>query len=173
MEYRKIEPAAISGNPFEMIGKEWALVSAKKADGTVNTMTVSWGSMGVLWSKNVVQIYLRPQRYTKEFVDQAGRFTLSFYGEGAKKELGYLGKVSGREEDKIKTVGFTPKMFGQAPAFEQAELVLDCQVLYTQTIDPAGFMPGTDCDEKWYPNKDYHIVYVARIEGVWQKKAGL
>ena len=109
MEYRKIEPAAITGNPFELIGKEWALVSAQKAGGTVNTMTVSWGSMGVLWGKNVVQIFLRPQRYTKEFVDEAGRFTLSFYGEGAKKELGYLGKVSGRDEDKIAKVGYTVK----------------------------------------------------------------
>ena len=169
MEYRKIEPAAISGNPFEMIGNEWALVSAKKADGTVNTMTVSWGTMGVLWRRNVVQIYLRPQRYTKEFVDQAGRFTLSFYGEGAKKELGYLGKVSGRDEDKIAKVGYTVKDFDGVPAFEEARLVLVCRSLYAQQLDPACFLPGNTCDADCYPLKDYHTMYVAEIEAVYEK----
>ena len=171
-QYEMIQPSQIQGNPFALLGSHWALVTAGTQQD-LNTMTVSWGALGVMWGQDVVQIVVRPQRYTKEFVDRTGRFSLSFYGPEYRQALAHLGKVSGREEDKIKTVGFTPKMFGQAPAFEQAELVLDCQVLYTQTIDPAGFMPGTDCDEKWYPNKDYHIVYVARIGGVWQKKAGL
>ena len=168
MEYRKIEPAEISGNPFSMIGGQWALVTAKKKDESVNTMTVSWGSMGVLWGKNVVQIYLRPQRYTKEFVDESGRFTLSFYGPDQKKALGYLGKVSGRDEDKIKAVGFAVRDFDGAPAFEQAGLVLVCRNLYAQNLDPACFAPGADCDAAWYPQKDYHTMYVAEIEAVYQ-----
>mgnify|MGYP003363667220 CR=1 FL=1 len=169
MEYRKIEPAAINGNPFSLIGGEWALVTAQKNDGTVNTMTISWGSMGVLWGKNVVQVYLRPQRYTKEFVDEAGRFTLSFYGPDAKKELGYLGKVSGRDEDKIAKIGFTVKEFNGVPAFDGARLVFVCRSLYTQTVDPACFLPGTSCDADWYPQKDYHTQYVAEIEAVYEK----
>lgn len=169
MEYRKIEPAAIGGNPFALIGDEWALVTAQKADGAVNTMTVSWGAMGVLWGKNVVQIYLRPQRYTKEFVDESGRFTLSFYGQDAKKALGYLGKVSGRDEDKIAKVGYTVKDFDGVPAFEEARLVLVCRSLYAQKVDPACFLPGNTCDADCYPNRDYHTLYVAEIEAVYEK----
>lgn len=169
MAYRKIQPNEIQGNLFEMLGSEWALVTAGTSDA-LNTMTVSWGSFGVMWGKNIVQVVLRPQRYTKKFVDEQKRFTLSFYGPDQKKALGYLGKVSGRDEDKIAKVGFVPKEFDGAPAFEEAKLVLVCKTLYTQTIDPAGFMPDTDCDEKWYPQKDYHVAYTAEIEAVYQKE---
>ena len=83
--------------PFEKIGSQWMLISAEK-DGKVNTMTASWGGVGVLWGKNVVTVYIRPQRYTKEFVDANDTFTLSFFDGNYMKELGYLGKVSGRKK---------------------------------------------------------------------------
>lgn len=169
MAYRKIQPTQIQGNLFDRLGNEWALVTAGTTEHC-NTMTVSWGTFGVMWGKNVVQVVLRPQRYTKEFVDAQKEFTLSFYDAEHKKALGYLGKVSGREENKIEKVGFVPKDFDGVPAFEQANLVLVCKTLYTQTIDPAGFMPDTDCDEKWYPQKDYHVVYTAEIQAVYEKE---
>ena len=168
MEYRKIEPSQIAENPVEMLNKEWALLTAQH-EGKINTMTVSWGTMGVLWRKNIVQVFIRPQRYTKEFVDSEERFTLSFYGEDRKKELTHLGRVSGRDENKIETVGFTPRMFGAAPAFEEARLVLVCKKLYAQPIDPKCFLPGNTCEEENYPLKDYHTMYVGEIEEVYQR----
>lgn len=169
MEYRRIKPEELNQNPFTMIGKQWMLVSAEK-NGVVNTMTASWGGMGVLWNKNVVYVFVRPQRYTKEFVDAAGRFTLSFYGEEHRKALAYLGRVSGRDEDKIGKVGFTPRQFDGAPAFSEAQRVLVCKTLYARPLDPAGFMPGTDCDAVCYPGKDYHTMYVAEIEAVYEQE---
>ena len=169
MSYREAKPEEISANPFQMIGSQWMLVTAEK-EGKVNTMTASWGGVGVLWGKKVAFVFLRPQRYTKTFVDAGDRFTLSFYGEEQRKTLTYLGRVSGRDEDKIKESGLTVKDFGGAPAFEEAELVFTCKKLYAQELDPACFMQGTDCDEKWYPNKDYHTMYVAEIEQVFEKE---
>ena len=64
-------------NPFTKIGKEWMLVTASN-NGKVNSMTASWGGVGVLWNKNIAFIVLRPQRYTKEFVDASNEFSLSF-----------------------------------------------------------------------------------------------
>jgi len=75
-----IEPEKLHGDVFTMIGKEWMLVTAEK-DGRVNTMTASWGGMGILWNKKVAYIFIRPQRYTKEFIDGSERLTLSFYDE--------------------------------------------------------------------------------------------
>ena len=63
--------------------------------------------MGFMWGKPSVTVYIRPQRYTKEFVDTRDTFTLSFYPAEKKDALSYLGKVSGRDEDKVKKVGFT------------------------------------------------------------------
>lgn len=169
MEYRRISPEEMQGNPFEMIGKQWMLVTAEK-DGAVNTMTASWGGLGVLWRKNVAYIFIRPQRYTKEFIDAGERFTLSFYGEEHRKALAYLGKASGRDGDKIAAVGFEEERFDGAPAFKQARRVLVCKKLYAQPLDPACFMPGTDCDAACYPEKDYHTLYVGEIEAVYERE---
>ena len=79
MEWKQIEPCQLKESPFEMIGNQWMLITAQKPDGSVNTMTASWGGMGVLWGKNVVFAFIRPQRYTKEFVDTAKEFTLTFF----------------------------------------------------------------------------------------------
>lgn len=167
MQYREITPSQITGSPFERIGKQWMLVTAEK-EGKVNTMTASWGGMGVLWRKNVVFVFIRPQRYTKEFIDAGDRFTLSFYGEEQRPMLTHMGRVSGRDEDKIGAMGLTVRHFGGAPAFEGAELVLSCKKLYAQPIDPADFM-DSGYDTEFYPGKDYHTVYVAEIESVFEK----
>ena len=72
-------------------------------------MTASWGAMGVMWGKNAVTVYIRPQRYTKEFVDREDTFTISVLGEKYRKALNYCGKVSGKNADnKIKEAGLTP-----------------------------------------------------------------
>ena len=61
--------------------------------------TASWGAMGVMWGKNAVTVYIRPQRYTKEFVDREDTFTISVLGEEYRKALNYCGKVSGKDAD--------------------------------------------------------------------------
>ena len=66
---------ALNENAFQMIGKDWLLLTAKK-DGKVNTMTASWGGVGVMWGKQVAFLFIRPQRYTKEFVDAAAEMSI-------------------------------------------------------------------------------------------------
>ncbi len=166
MNWNQINPEDFSCSPFASIGKQWMLVAAQKPDGTVNAMTASWGGMGVLWGKNVVFAFVRPQRYTREFIESAGRFTLSFFSEEQRPALAYLGKVSGRNEpDKICKAGLTVEMLNGAPCFAEAETTILCRTLYTGTIDPSQFL-HSDLDTKWYPNKDYHIMYVAEIESI-------
>ena len=168
MGFVKTDIKTIEKNVFRMIGDEWAQVTAKK-DGQVNTMTVSWGGMGVLWGKEVATIYIRPQRYTKEFIDAGEMFTMSFFGGAYKKELGYLGKVSGRDEDKIKTAGFEVEMVEDQPTFAQSSLVLVCRKLYEDKIKPELFKESW-IDEKWYPDKDYHTMYIAEIVGAYVRE---
>ncbi len=148
-------------NVFEAIGKQWMLVTA--GDFETNTMTASWGGLGVLWGKNVAYIFIRPQRYTKEFIDLSDTFSLSFLGEEYREKLQYLGKVSGREEDKITTSGLTLVREGDTPYFEQAQHVLICKKLYAQELMPECFMTDEE-DKRWYPNGDYHTMYVAEIQ---------
>ena len=78
MAFKELPLGEVSLNPFTKLDKEWGLVAAGDA-GASNAMTVSWGGMGTIWNKPVVTIYIRPQRYTKQFVDGSDRFTLSFF----------------------------------------------------------------------------------------------
>ena len=77
-----IKPEELNKNVFSMIGKEWLLVTAEK-EGKVNTMTASWGGLGVMWGKDVAFIVLRPQRYTKEFVDGVRPSPCPYWAESA------------------------------------------------------------------------------------------
>lgn len=162
---RKVEEMQLQ--PFQMIGKEWMLITAGTEE-KVNTMTASWGGMGVFWGKNVMTTYIRPQRYTKQFVDANDTFSVCFFNEEYKKMLAYCGKVSGREEDKIKKAGLTTCFYGETPYFEEANLVFICKKICEGELNPDLFV-DKEADEKWYPNKDYHRMYMGEILAVLEK----
>lgn len=147
---------------FSLIGGRWMLVAATDKSGRTNAMTASWGGMGVLWGKKVAFVFIRPQRYTKRFVDEAEKFTLSFFDDSYKKMLGYMGKVSGKDEDKIAKSGLTVTDRNGAPVFKEASLTLVCRKMYRDTLKEENFIDKSNI-EKWYPQKDYHDVYVAEI----------
>lgn len=166
MEWKKISVKDLTQNVFQMIGDEWMLVTAEK-DGKVNTMTASWGALGIMWGKTVATAYLRPQRYTKEFVDASETFTLSFFGGAQKKAMGLLGSVSGRDEaDKIEKSGLHVTKIDGHPTFEEASLVLVCRKLYVQEMKPECFLHQEEI-EKWYPDSDFHWMYMAEIMDVY------
>ena len=151
----------ISLNPFTKIGKDWFALTAGD-DKKVNTMTAAWGSMGVMWGKNVVFVVVRDSRYTKEFIDKEGTFSLSFLGEKHRNMLKYLGTVSGRTEDKIKEAGVEINYQNGVPYVDQANLVLICRAMSATEIKPEEFL-DSEIDEKWYGDKDYHTLYIAEI----------
>ena len=127
---RNIDPKQIRDNPFSLIGDKWMLITAGDAE-RCNTMTASWGGVGVLWQVPVATCYVRPQRYTKQFLDEQEYFTLTFFGEEYRDALKLCGTKSGRDVDKVKECGFTVKTAqGGAPYFEEAELVIVCRKRY-------------------------------------------
>ena len=166
--FEKIDPKALDQNVFSLIGDQWMLITAGTGD-KCNTMTASWGGLGVLWGRPVATVYIRPQRYTLEFVEREDTFTLCFFGEEYRKALALCGSKSGREVDKVKECGFTVATAEGAPYFEEAYLVLVCKKAYWQDMDPTHFLDG-EIDEKWYPQKDYHRIFIGEILEVLKKK---
>ncbi len=160
MSYRKIELQELSINPFEKIGKEWLLITAGDRE-KYNTMTASWGGVGVLWNKNVATIYIRPQRYTKEFVDQKDTFTLTFFDDSYRDALTFCGRNSGRDHDKAAETGLTPCFDYAAPTFAEGRLVFVCKKLYAQELSPNCFLEHGIA--KNYPDHDYHTMYIGEI----------
>ncbi len=160
MNFKEISPYEINNNAFSLISKDWMLITAgdKKSH---NTMTASWGSIGFLWNKPIATIYVRPQRYTYEFLEQNDTFTLSFFEEDYRDALKLCGAKSGRDIDKDKETGLTPVETDGTTYYEQAKLVLVCKKLYFQDITQDNFLDSTI--ESNYPNKDYHRAYIGQI----------
>jgi flavin reductase (DIM6/NTAB) family NADH-FMN oxidoreductase RutF len=166
--YKEIKPEQLDKNIFQLINDGWMLITAKK-DDKINTMTASWGGFGIMWNKKVAYTVMRPQRYTKEFVDGSDRFTLCFFGKEYKKTLSYLGSVSGRNDDKISKSNLTVNLVNDVPYFEEADMVIVCRKLYTQDMKPESFIIK-DLDNEFYPKKDYHTLYLSEIERIYIKK---
>ncbi len=156
-------------NPVTSIADDWVeLVTGKEGD-KINAMTISWGSIGSLWGhgtgKPVVTIYVRPQRFSKILLDKEDKFTLCFFNGNYKKELGYLGSHSGKDEDKLSKVGFTPIVEKDYSYIKESSMVLVCRKLYRQTMQEDCFIDKSvveDC----YPMRDFHDIYIAEIEKV-------
>ena len=164
---KEVNVKDLAFNPFTLIGHEWMLVTAGNEKRGCNTMTASWGHLGCLWGSNdpTVVIYLRPSRYTKQFVDAEERFSLCVMDASFKKGMAYLGTVSGRDENKIEKAGITPVFAEGTTYFAEAKLVLVCKKLYASELKEEGFL-YQDIIEKNYPQRDYHTMYVGKIEKV-------
>lgn len=158
--FKKVDPKSLDFNVFKSIGDQWMLVTAGTKEHC-NTMTASWGGLGILWGAPMALTYIRPQRYTKQFMDANEYFTLSFFSEDYRKQLALCGSKSGRDADKVKECGFTVAAGESgAPYFEEAELVLVCRKRMVQKMEES-LIPA-DVREKWYEG-DYHYMYWGEI----------
>lgn len=160
-----IAPKEIPDNVFRLIGQDWMLITAGTPDN-FNTMTASWGGMGVLWGRDVCWCVIRPQRYTREFIERSENFTLSFFTSEYRDALNLCGSRSGRDINKAKEAGLHPEpgAIAGTTQFAEARLVIACCKAYTHDIDPTRFLdPAIDSN---YPKKDYHRLYVGFIESV-------
>lgn len=163
--FREIKPEEMTDNVFRLIGSDWMLITAgaSEARGKWNTMTASWGGLGVLWNRPVCFCFVRPSRHTRGFMDGAGDFTLSFFDtERYRDALNYCGSHSGRDVDKARETGLTPvEEAGRMVWFAEARLVAQCRKIYSQDIEPGRFLdPAIQGN---YPQQDYHRMYVGEI----------
>ena len=166
MSLVQIKPEELRGNPFQVLN-DWMLLTAGDRE-RFNTMTVSWGGLGVLWGRPVATVYVRPQRYTYEFMESSGFFTLSAYPQAMHPALALCGSKSGREIDKAAACGLRPVSGDGGVWFEGAKLVLCCRKLYFQDIDPRGFLDSGIM--KNYAGDDYHRMYIGEILSVLAEK---
>jgi len=163
----RIEPNQLTENFFETMANEWMLIAAGDKE-KFNVMTASWGGIGYLWNKPVVYVFIRPERYTFEFIEKKDLFTISFLGKDNKDIHKICGSKSGRDIDKIKETGLVPHFteLGNV-TFEQSRLTLECKKLYSDTIKKEGFA-DQGFIERWYDTHgNFHQMYVAEIVNAW------
>ncbi|MFH1119166.1 MAG: flavin reductase [Bacteroidota bacterium] len=156
-----VNPVNIKENSIDMIGNQWMLITAGVPE-SYNTMTASWGGLGMLWNKPVVFIFVRPQRYTFKFIEQNEKFSCCFFDEEYRNALRFCGSHSGRDHDKAGETGLTPmKSASGCVVFSESRLILECNKIYFQDLKPEGFL--SPAIEKNYPVRDYHRMYIGEI----------
>lgn len=166
MSMREIRPTEIRENPIALFDEKWALVTAG-VPGDVNTMTISWGSLGELWNRPVVTVYVSDSRYTHVFMEKNDHFTVAFFPEDRRGALQYLGSHSGRDGDKIAASGLTLEWLESGlPSFEEADMIIEARKIYGAPFSAEGF---GDVPAALYATgrMGVHSVYVGEIEHVW------
>ncbi len=163
-----ISPREIEGNPIRLFADDWFELAAGK-EGDMNLMTIAWGSLGELWGKPVVTVYVSTSRYTNEFMAKNDYFTITHFPESMRQKLQYLGSVSGRDEDKVKGAGLTAEFTALGnPIFAEADLAIECRKLYAEQFR-ADLLPLEQ--RQWYDERGLgiHVAYYGEIVNVWRK----
>lgn len=166
--WQEISPNEIEGNAFSLFADDWFEVAAGK-EGDMNLMTIAWGNLGVLWNKPIVTVYVSTSRYTNEFMEKNDYFTITHFPSSMRKELQYLGSVSGRDEDKVKGAGLTTEFTELGnPIFAEADLAIECRKIYATPFEKDK-MPLEQ--QQWYDERGIgvHVAYIGEIVHVWKK----
>ncbi len=176
--FASVSPYELTSNPLHMIGHDWMLVTAardgdgEKFGSDYNTMTASWGGVGVLWGKPVAFVFVRPERHTFSFTETGELMTLSFFGGERREELTYCGRNSGRDTDKTAHCALTPVFEsvegGRSVYFDEAVTVLKLRKLYADDIKPEAFSDKTPLS--YYEKDGFHRMYVCEITDVLVRK---
>ncbi len=166
----------------ELQPKEYAAICAEKLrDGAflttsvgdkVNSMWVNWGSIGYTWRRYCCTVWVRPSRYTTELLRQNPSFTVSIPLRNEHKEaLRVCGKLSGRDEDKLKVAGIetrSPKT-GTTPVIAGTGFIhLECRLVMIQDPDLDTMDPELKAFFYESEPNNAHIAYIGEITSAYE-----
>lgn len=167
---KKIKAEELTRNAFQMIGTDWLLLTAKSGE-TVNTMTASWGGVGIMWGKPVAYVFIRPQRFTKTLIDAEKEFSISIMNDSYRDKLRYFGTKSGRDENKVANSGLALAEEHGVPYYADAEIAMIAKKLYVQPMSGDNLTEeGAWVNERWYPGHDWHHMYVVELTDILVKE---
>lgn len=150
---------------FDRLYREWALLTAGSI-GHYNAMTINWGAFGTLWQKPTVTVYVKPARYTHDFMMEQDYFTVSFFDKSFHNNLEYLGSISGRQTDKLSHTSLTPEKWENAVIYREAATTLVCRKIYSLPLAEEG-IPQENVD-RYYRTDTPHTMFVGEVTAVLQ-----
>ena len=164
MHRKPIDIDQLQLKPHDLFHNQWVLLaSGDYAKNDFNAMTIGWGALGTMWSKPFAFVAVRHSRYTYQFMEKYDTFTLTAFPREYHQALSLLGSRSGRDGDKITASGLSPEPASAvaAPAFKEAEIVIECRKIYANDLNPAHFLD--DAIYRYYPNRDFHCIYYGEV----------
>ncbi len=167
-DFENIDPYYLSESIFKLIGKDWMLITSGEKNN-YNMMTASWGTCGILWNKPIAVIFVRPQRYTFDFLEKNDYFSLNFFDDSYRETLNVLGTQSGRDINKMAVEELHADVLESGSVyFQQARMVMECKKIYYDDIKPELFTDPSI--HNIYPAKDYHRMYIGELKSCWARK---
>lgn len=165
MQGIKIHFNELNLNPIKFWNDSLLLTAGEYGPEKFNSMTIAWGSLGVLWEKPIIQVVVRPSRYTYDFMEKYDSFTVCAFNSRYQNALKIMGTKSGRDIDKVKESKLTlcPSTQIVAPGYEEAELTLECQKIYYNDLNPANI---DETVESFYQGRNYHRFYFGEIVAI-------
>ena len=151
---------ALLMDAYDEFANRWALVAAGTPSDH-NAMTISWGGVGCIWGKQVVTVYVRPNRHTFTYMEGHEYFTVSFYPDDCKRALGIMGSKSGRDCDKEAEAGLTAVPCGETVTYAEASKTLLCRKLYCQDMELDRF--PEDVKARFFGSEPAHRMYIGEI----------
>jgi flavin reductase (DIM6/NTAB) family NADH-FMN oxidoreductase RutF len=156
---------------IESVGKGRAFLTSKY-DDRINTMTIGWGSIGIIWRKPVFTVLVRESRYTREFIEKSGNFTVSVcFDDSMKKAFSICGTKSGRDIDKFKECNLkaVPGKSVSSPVMGGCNIYYECKVVYKRDMDKKFLSEDVDSDCYGGSNTgDYHTIYYGEIVNCYE-----
>jgi len=125
-----------------------------------NPMTIGWASLGTVWGKQVLTVFVRPSRYSCQLLEAARHFSVNVPADGAlSSALALCGAKSGRDLDKLGAAGLKtlPGRDKNTFIIDGCELYFECSVGAVSRLAPESLAPEIARD--FYPRGDYHYVY--------------
>ena len=168
MRLHPVDPKTLTPEIFRVFGTQNALLTAGDGD-RCNTMTIGWSQLGTLWNLPVCTVYVRPERYTYQFMEASDYFTVSVLPASEKQTMRICGSKSGRDVDKIKACGLTVcRGAGDAPFFDEAELALVCRKLFVQDLEPVCVKDARIFDS-YGAKGGWHRSYIGEVVEAYMK----
>ena len=168
MKLQSVDLKTLTPEIFRVFGTQNALLTAGDQNGC-NTMTIGWCQLGRIWNQPVCTVYVRPERYTYQFMEAHDYFTVSILPEAERETMKLCGTQSGRDTDKVKACGLTVcHGAGDAPFFDEAEWVLVCKKIYVQDMDPACVVEGSRI-LPFYEGDGWHRIYTGQVVEAYRK----
>jgi len=160
----QISYTQLSEEAMKQLSKNGAFLTSKYNE-EINTMTISWASLGTIWAKPIMTIAVRYSRHSYNLIDNANQFTVSIPEFGQLKEqLAFCGSKSGRDYNKFEKCGFKAKKAKEVetPIIDKCSIHFECKIIYKQAMEP-GLIDESIKKTYYSANNDYHVLYYGEI----------
>ena len=141
-----------------------AFLTVKDRVDKVNTMTIAWATLGIVWRVPVFMVMVRPSRYTFELIENADDFTITFPFSDMKEQLEFCGTHSGRALDKYKecNLNIVPAQKVKSPIIEVASgRHYECKIVQATPLDKAKLDQSINVAN--YGDNSYHTYYFGEV----------